>query len=236
MGPWRQILLALLLLAAVLAVIDLADLDVCLQDRFYLGGHGRWLIDREEPVARAFFYTGFKAALGVLGGLCAAGFALSWKLPRLRARRLAMLRVALATALVPLAAMGVKQFTNVYLPAQVDRYGGDKPHVKPFHAAPPGLRGGPGRGFPASHASGGFSLMILFYAFTGRRRWIALALALALAWAAALYQTLNGQHFLSHALGTWALAWIVIQLIVLATARLREPEPPGTLERQCLKP
>lgn len=235
MGPWRQIVAALVLTGAVLAVIDFTDLDIVLQDQFYRGKRADWLVDKDEPVARAFLYDGFKVLVAVVGGACGVGFLASWPVKRLLPWRVAMLRVAMATALVPIAVMCIKQFTNVYLPAQVDRYGGDKPHVKPFHQVPPGVTGRPGRGFPASHASAGFSLMIFFYALP-RRRWAALGAAVALGWATAMYQTLNGQHFLSHTVATWGIAWIVIQLIVLSTARLRPSGPSDTVAPLCSNP
>ncbi|MEI7835484.1 MAG: phosphatase PAP2 family protein [Planctomycetota bacterium] len=230
---WLNILVAAILLATVLAVFEFTDLDIAVQDHFYMGQRGAWLVDKDEPIARAILYDGFKVVFTVTGGACGVGFVASWWVRRLAPRRVAMLRVALAAALVPITVLCIKQFTNVYLPAQIERYGGDKPHIKLFHAGLSSVKDGrPGRGFPASHASAGFALMIFFYALP-RRRWAALGVAVALGWVTALYQTLNGQHFLSHTFATWGIAWIVIQLIVLSTARLRPGEPSGKVQSLC---
>lgn len=76
--------------------------------------------------------------------------------------------------------------------------------------------GGPGRCFPAGHASSGFAFIGGYFAFRGRaprlaRAWLAGALAAGLVLGIA--QQLRGAHFLSHTAWTawlcWTLAWSV---------------------------
>ncbi|MCY2930854.1 MAG: phosphatase PAP2 family protein [Planctomycetota bacterium] len=226
---WANILVAAAVLAGVLAVSEFTELDMAVQAWFYSPPTHRWVIDKDEPVLRGVVYHGVKVLAVALGGGGAAVFVLSGFIPRLKRFRLAGLRVALALAIVPLSVSGLKEISNVYTPRQVTQFGGSKPHVKPFHRLP-GSRSGlrrRGAGWPAGHACAGFSMMVIFYVLPGRRgRWAALAAANVLGWAGAIYQNLNGQHFVSHAMVSWLLAWILIHLIVMGTARGEGPPAP----------
>jgi membrane-associated PAP2 superfamily phosphatase len=232
MSPLPQILLSGLLLAGVLAVAERTDLDLAVQDRLYDFQARRWLVDRKKPLPRAVLYTGVKGLVIGVGVASVVGLLASWRSPRLRPARLALLRTALAIILVPAVIAAVKNLSNVYTPAQIHRYGGSKPRVKPFQPPPAGVKPGrPGKGFPAAHASAGFSLMILYYVLPTRRwRRIGLAAGIVLGWTTGLSQTATGQHFLSHTVVTWIVAWMLIQVIVLLTARgaARAADPPAT--------
>ena len=125
--------------------------------------------------------------------------------------------------LIPLTISGIKKVSNIYTPHQTDRYSGDYPHVKLFENYPADFPPNkPGRGWPAGHASGGFSLMILYYCFSKRsHRIYGLITGLLAGWITGLYQTLNGQHFISHTLVTMLIAWIIINLIELFSRRVK---------------
>ena len=223
-----QIVLSLLALAAALAVFELTDLDLWVQDRFYDFSSHRWLIDKDYRPLRWALYIGPKVALAVAGVACAAIYAFSFKAPRLRAARRGCLLMVLALAAVPSAVMGIKELTNVYLPCQNQRYGGDKPYVKVLQKNPPGYRQtSRGRGWPASHASGGLALMMLYFAARGRKgRLLGLAAGLTAGWIMGIYQTVNGQHYLSHTVASTVLAWIIIVLLNRAVEALgRSPNP-----------
>ena len=215
---WRwQIALSILALAAVLAVFDQTDLDLRVQDRFFDFSAGRWLINTGEPLKRWVFYIGPKVLLVIAGISCTAAYALSFKVPPLRAARRGCLLMVLSLAIVPSTVAVIKEFTNVYTPAQMERYGGKAPYVKVLEKYPRDFRqpwSKRGKGWPASHASGGLSLMMLYFA-ARRRRWKLLGLAggLAAGWIMGLYQTLNGQHYLSHTFVSMILAWVVIVLL-----------------------
>lgn len=87
---------------------------------------------------------------------------------------------------------------------------------------PTGLWRG-GRCFPAGHASGGFALIMLYFAVPNARwRWMGLAAGLAAGWLMGGYQMLRGEHFLSHTVTTMLLAWLVDLLIILVVERFRD--------------
>jgi len=212
----KQIILHLLLLAGILAAFELTGLDLAVQDRFYLGQR-RWLVDPKWKVPRLVFYDGPKVLLVAFGGACLAGWIGSYRLKRWRALRLPSLRMALALAIIPVTVAGLKAATNVYTPAQTQRYGGPRPYVKVLERYPQDAkRPSRGKGWPAAHASGGFALMMLYHALR-RRGWRVggLCLGLAAGWTMGLYHTLDGAHFLSHTFVTMSLAWIIVLLIVL---------------------
>ncbi len=218
--------IAAALLALVIACFEFSDIDVHLQDVFYRQDAGTWLVGRTDAVPRAMFYTGPKAVLIAFGACCVLGWALSFRLARLRPTRRFCGLMVLALAVVPGTISIGKHTTNVYTPAKTVRYGGKRPYVKLCERYPAGYRQDkPGRGFPAGHASGGFALMMLFFAFERwRNRSIGLATGLIAGWAMGLYQMMRGAHYLSHTVVSMMLAWILILLIVwgvdAATRRL----------------
>jgi membrane-associated PAP2 superfamily phosphatase len=122
-------------------------------------------------------------------------------------------------AFVPLILAGAKKYTNVYCPAQLSYYCGNKPYVKILSSYPADFDRGAnakGRCFPAGHASGGFALMALFFCFKRKKyRLAGLGAGLCAGWAMGLYQILRGEHFLSHTLVTMLGAWLIILCLVL---------------------
>jgi membrane-associated PAP2 superfamily phosphatase len=204
-------------LALVLTLFELTPLDLWVQDRFFDFETGRWLVDRDEPLGRAFFYTGPKVLIIALGVwvLAAMVAPATWRARAgwwWRRRDLAVAFLALAT--IPALIGWGKDTTNVFCPAEIQRYGGTVPYVKVFERFPPDQRPErTGRCFPAGHASGGFAL--LGFVWLGRTRrarvWL-FAGALAVGWTMGLYQMLKGSHYLSHTLVTMLVAWIGVLL------------------------
>lgn len=218
----RQIILFGLLLAATLAVFELTSIDLWVQDHFYDRQSDRWLVDKNGPVGRLLFYTGAKVAIAAVGAAAGLTFLAALKVGPLAAYRGGALLLCLSCIFVPLIVAGSKQFTNVYTPDQTVRYGGDKPYVTVLEKYPPGFKAkSRGKGFPAGHATGGFALMSLYFVF--RRpawKWAGLGIGLAAGWTMGLYQTFNGQHYLSHTLVTMWAAWIVILIIATSMAAI----------------
>jgi len=219
----RRLFWPALVLGVSLAIFQFSDIDLAVQDRVYALGARGWPITKADSALRLIFYNGPKIVLAVFGaGLAIALLGSFWNrgLARIR-RRLAFVLVVLA--LVPsLAALG-KAVTHVYCPSQLERYGGAVPYVRLFDRYPDSfVAKKPGRCFPAGHASGGFALMALFFAFKRRRRRVAgLTLGLGLGWLMGGYQTLIGAHYLSHTVATMLLAWIVC--VLLEPLILRSP-------------
>lgn len=206
---------AVLLLTGALALFEFTNVDLALQDHFYDFAQQRWIVDGNEPVGRAVFYNIPKLGVIVTGvGLLVLALGPGRWRERLRLDRRG-LWVAVATiATVPaLAGLG-KNFTNVFCPSEVRRYGGSVPYVKLCEPYPGDDRPTQkGHCFPAGHASGGFALLALAWLRPSRRmRGVALALGLGLGWYMGTYQMLKGAHYLSHTVTTMLLAWIVALL------------------------
>lgn len=220
-----------LALLATLVLFECTELDLVVQDALYRGNH-QWLVNPHDPWGHLFFYTGIKALLIIAGAGMAVAFMASFRLKGLRPYRRRLLLMVAAMSLVPLAISGLKNATNVYFPSQIERYGGTKPYVKVFSRYPPGYhQKGRGRGYPAGHASGGFSLMMLYFVFRSRaaRGW-GLGAGLAAGWWMGGYQMAKGAHFLSHTVVTMLAAWWMILIIYRVAGwgePAGEPQPDG---------
>ena len=138
----------------------------------------------------------------------------------------------LTLAIVPTVIGQLKQYTGVYCPWDIRRYGGPAPYVRVFEKHPDNDRPDyVGRGFPAGHASGGFALFALMtLARTRRQQCAALGVALLMGWMMGLYQMAKGAHYLSNTLVTMELAWLIYVRIAhwLDSPRTRPIRRPAT--------
>ena len=204
-----------LLLVGVITLFELTNLDITIQDKFYNFQTHNWIINRRNPILNLFFYTGPKYLYAIFGVFCLLKLILT---PKDRESiRNRYYKVILCLILIPLTISGIKKISNIYTPDQSIRYGGQYPHVGVFESYPEDFHPKKsGRGWPAGHASGGFSLMALYYFFTKKsNQFLGLSIGLLAGWITGLYQTLNGQHYLSHSFITMLIAWILINLIEL---------------------
>lgn len=220
-SPWA-LPLAVAALAVVLVVFELTLLDLTLQDYLYDFAGRRWVVDGNEPVGRLVFYNGPKIAVfAVAAALLALLFGPARWRERLRFDRRGLAVAVLTLATLPaLAGLG-KNFTNVFCPSEIRRYGGKVPYVPLCGDYPQDDRPAErGHCFPAGHASGGFALIGLMW-LRASRSWRrgALLLGLAVGWWMGGYQMLKGAHYLSHTLVTMTLAFVV----TLAWARVAGP-------------
>jgi len=212
---WLMIMITTALLSSVIMLFEWTSLDLTIQDHFYNFQTGNWIIDRHNSLWDLFFYTGPKLLYIGFGVFCLAKVIFTPKSKQPVRDR--YFKVCLSLALVPLTISGIKKISNIYTPAQTDRYGGEYLHVKLFEQYPADFAPDkPGHGWPAGHASGGFSLMALYYFFTKKtHRFYGLLIGLGAGWLTGLYQTLNGQHYISHTIVTMLMAWILINTIEL---------------------
>jgi membrane-associated PAP2 superfamily phosphatase len=67
-----------------------------------------------------------------------------------------------AMALISVTSTQLRAVTNMATPLELVNYGGTFPHLLLFQSKPPGY---PCHGFPAGHASGGFALICLYWAW-----------------------------------------------------------------------
>jgi membrane-associated PAP2 superfamily phosphatase len=174
------------------------------------------------------FYDGPKALI-ILTAVAALVLALAparWR-DRLHFGRRDLWVAVLTLVTLPVLAGIGKDFTNVFCPSEIRRYGGEAPYVKLCEPYPANDRPArKGHCFPAGHASGGFALLGLMW-LRRTRAWRlgGLALGLGTGWWMGGYQMLKGAHYLSHTVTTMLLAWIVM----LAWRRVVGPAPDGAV-------
>ena len=184
-------------------------LDLKVQSWFWDGRD--WLIPKDSGWFHRLAYTGPKVllyalALGMLWSIAFPGRSPAW----LGRRRAAYLFLSLA--LVSLVCTQLRAVTQMATPRDLTVYGAVAPnaweHLLLFDAKPAHY---PSHAFPAGHASGGFALLSLAFAWGAagaRRRGVLIGLAYG--GLMGLYQVARGEHFLSHTLATAALAWLIV--------------------------
>lgn len=126
-----------------------------------------------------------------------------------------------AGVLLSLAVISLlKYMSHSSCPWDLAEFGGVARHVSHWSA---GLTdGGPGRCFPAGHASTGFAFLAGYFALRrhaprAARFWLAAALAAGLLMG--LAQQMRGAHFMSHTLWTGWLCWTTGWVLDLAVTR-----------------
>lgn len=204
-----------------LLILQFTDLDLAIADKVYNFQTHKWLLADVHARYGWLLYSGIKAALACFALVLMVLWALSYTkaFANLQRHRRAFLCVVLSLALCPLVASEAKQVTNVYCPYQIERYGGDKPFVKPFSKYPADfVQQQKGKGFPAGHAAGGFALFSLFFVFKDRKRSILFgSLGVSVGIFMGVYQILRGQHYLGDTLvtifGSLLLNMIIFRLL-----------------------
>lgn len=212
----KQIVITAFLLIAVIALFQFTQLDIFVQNFFYNFETKKWLIDKDEPILKFFFYDGIKNLLIVFA------FAIFLALIFLRKNELVqeykkgLIIVLLAAIFVPSIIGSLKAITNTPCPCNIVHYNGIYPDVKVFDSYPKDfVQPSKAKCWPAGHSSGGFALLALFFLFkTPTNQKKALIGALVIAWSMGTYKMLLGDHFLSHTIITMLMSWIIILIIV----------------------
>jgi membrane-associated PAP2 superfamily phosphatase len=189
-------------------------LDLWFQSFFWQGQ--AWVLPHDTCWGDALAYKGPKAliiifAVYLIFIVVLPRFSPSW-LNRRRA-----LYVLACLALVPIISTQLRAISHMATPLELKMYGGAYDHLLLFQTKPAGY---PCHAFPAGHASGGFALISLYWAWADRSyRRVGLAIGLFFGGVMGLYQIARGEHFLSHTLTTALIAWLVSACL----ARLIEP-------------
>jgi membrane-associated PAP2 superfamily phosphatase len=221
----KQIIIHIAIFIVILAVFELTNLDIQIQDHFFNWNTNTWLVDTDNLLLATVFYTGPKYLLVTFGTACLICFALSFKMQNLKKYRRFSLLMFMALSIIPAAIGFLKSISNVYYPSKIERYGGNKPYVKVFEKYPAGFKqNSKSRGWPAGHASGGFAMMMLYFALPKKYRYFGLLVAIYIGWHMGLYQMLKGAHYLSHTVITMSLSWILILAIHKITSGFK-PSP-----------
>ena len=193
-------LLALLLLLAW----DASGLDLPLAR---LSGGAAGFALRDHWFLVQFMHEGGKALSWLL--VVALVLAIRWPPGPLRALDIGeRAQLALAPIASVLLVVLIKHASHSSCPWDASEFGGVARHVS--HWAIGVYDGGPGRCFPAGHASAAFAFVGGFFALRNRlpalaRAWLFCALALGLA--LGLGQQMRGAHYMSHTLWTGWLCW-----------------------------
>lgn len=225
----RSLWPSLALFGAMLAVFQFTPADLLIQDRLFDFRTGRWLVDRNAWWPTFLFHKlpkyliiGFAVLL-----LLKAHAAGRWKkFSRLKPVPWRRAWVVLGClALTPVSVSIGKQFTNVFCPWDVERYGGPQPYVRIMSAYDPAHPPSDcGKCWPAGHASAGFALVALAsLAATTRGRLYGTLTGLLTGGVMGIYQMMKGAHYTSDTLATLFLAWIIHLLL----RRALKPDDPA---------
>lgn len=220
MNFWKRqftLVITALLFIVNLLVLQFTDLDLFVQDKVYNFQTHKWPLEDIHTRYGWLLYKGIKVALACFAVtlLVLAAMSFSPRFAGLKKYRRGFLCVVLSLIICPLLASEGKQVTNVYCPYQIERYGGDKPYVKPFSKYPAGfIQEKKAQGFPAGHAAGGFALFSLFFLFKNRKQRILYGcLGISVGLFMATYQILRGQHYIGDTLVT-VFGCLIINIII----------------------
>ena len=214
-----QIIITAFLLIAVIALFQLTELDIFVQNFFYNFETQNWIIDKNEPILKFFFYDGIKILFIIFDVSILFSLIFLRKNKLIQEYKKGLIIVFLSGVSVPLIIGSLKDITNTPCPCNIVHFNGVYPEKKVFdHYPKEFIQKSKAKCWPAGHASGGFALMALFFLFkTPKNQKRALIGALIIGWSIGTYKMLLGDHFLSHTLITMLIAWLIILIIVKLT-------------------
>ena len=217
----RRDLLLLLAGFIAIAVWDAAGLDLPISRRFADSTGFAW---KEQWLFADVLHNGAKWFAWALGGVL---FVNIWRpLPFARGCSKAMRVWWLATTLACVALIPLlKQASPTSCPWSLAEFGGTARYVShwAFEAD-----GGPGRCFPAGHATTGFCFLAGYFALrasapVAARRWLIATIAFGTL--VGMAQVVRGAHFVSHSMWTgwccWALSLVSFHLFSARTGPVR---------------
>ena len=212
----KQIVITAFLLIAVIALFQFSNLDIFVQSFFYDFDKKSWLIDKNEPILKFFFYDGIKNLLLLFGVAILVFLIFFRKNILVQEYKKGLIIVLLSAILVPSMIGFLKDITNTPCPCNIVYFNGTYPDKKVFDSYPKDfIQKSKVKCWPAGHASGGFALMALFFLFkTPKNQKKALFVALIIGWSMGTYKMLLGDHFFSHTIITMLMAWLIILIIV----------------------
>ena len=212
----KQIIITAILLISVIAIFQFTDLDIFIQSFFYNFDTKNWLIDKDEPILKFFFYDGIKNLLILFAVAILFSLIFLRKKEFIQEYKKGLIIVLLAAIFVPVIIGSLKAITNTPCPCNIIYFNGTYPDIKVFDSYPKDfIQTSKAKCWPAGHSSGGFALMALFFLFKNPiNQKLAFAVALIIGWSMGTYKMLLGDHFLSHTIITMLMAWLTILIIV----------------------
>lgn len=204
-------------------LFEWTSLDIIIQDNFYDFSLHRWFLSQEENTwISIIFYSGIKKLIIIFGIIILLLYLYSFKKPLnfLRFYRKGLLLVFISLLITPAIVSLLKVLSDVPCPYHVFHYGGEYPYLQVLDSKPIDIVR-KFRCFPAQHASGGFALMSLFFLFQSKKnKYLALSIALLIAWSMGLYKMLLGHHYLSHTIISMLIAWCIILILYMVLTHI----------------
>lgn len=232
---WRHLrapLAVFLLLAAVLAS---TTFDISIAHALYFDeARSRW-IGGSSWWTNELIHRDGTWLMRSVAALSLTLWIATWVRPQLHElRRPALYFFAAVVLSVGLVGL-LKTVSNIDCPRDLTEFGGRFPFIHLFEHRPADLRHA--RCFPAAHASSGYALLALYFAFR-ERSWLVARLGLAtgllLGLVFGIAQQARGAHFVSHDVWSAMLVWATaLSLYTFAfKGRLWNPVSPHGSERE----
>ena len=206
-----------ILILCALGLINYSNIDLIIQNHFFNFENNTWLIDRDEPIKKFFFYKLPKILLGAVIVFCLIATVLGFKKKSqfFYQNRHHFFLIFLGLSLIPLIGGNVKKFTNVYCPTQLKIYGGNRPYVKIFdHYEKNFYQEKRAKCFPAGHSVTGFALFILFFALKKKsHKFCGFFAAMIFGWILGFYQIAKGVHFFGDTLVSMLCCFLIAAIL-----------------------
>jgi len=171
--------------------LQFSGYDLKIEDLFFNHQTNEWIMSHEEgPFYRWYLYYLPKWLLAALAIFYLGRFVLSFKKENFKKYRRSCLQVLISLAVVPLLIGFLKAHTHISCPYDLNRYDGKENYYVLFE---PHKEYSSGYCFPAGHASGGLSLVSLFYAMPNKI--LAGTILFLFSVPMGAFQTVNGAHF-----------------------------------------
>ena len=209
------IIFNLVLIIFLLLFFNNSNLDLDLQNLLFDFKNKEWLIDKNEPIKKLFFYSLPKIVIGTLIIILSIILIFFRKKIFFQKHKGQIILFLAGITLIPLIAGNIKTFTNIYCPSQLKIYNGDYPYVRILDSYPANfIQFKKGKCFPAGHAVTGFCLMILFFVLEKKQQRILwLFFSLILGWILGFYQMAKGAHFLSDTVISMMVCFLIATII-----------------------
>lgn len=215
---WQfQFCCAFIFFAVICVLQTWTNLDIDFQRLWYNDTTQKWWLTREEfESTRWLWYGGAKKAISIFAGFAAFVFLLSFFVQKVKIWRKCCVLILLSLLFVPLLVGAGKKVSNIYCPNQIVEFNGTYEQHRIFEILESERASEPRGGcFPAGHCSGGYALMMLFFALPcPRYRYLGLLIGLTVGSLMGGYQIVRGEHFLSDTLSTICWAWMINLVLV----------------------
>ncbi len=196
------------LLLIALLLLGTEYIDFTLADLFYQPGKG--FIGPHSGLLEDWLHDRAKQAVIVLCAIILVSWLISLVYQPWHRYRRVLSFMVLSLSLTSSIVTPLKALTAVQCPWDLEQYGGSETYTPLLSERAATLK--PGRCWPGGHASSGFSLFVLYFAWRDRKPRVARAFfigALSLGAVFSVGRMLQGAHFLSHNLWTALFDWLI---------------------------